>query len=92
MESLENIVRKKQLQLGKKNVSQEFQDFGLRLAERLNDMPHKALYIKMAKEKDRRVLARALSHVLDYPNPQKPAKLFMWKVKQIEIEMEKEEG
>jgi hypothetical protein len=90
MESLQDIVKKKQLQQGKKNVTQEFQDLGLRIAERLNDMKHKALYIKMAKEKDRKILVHALRYVLDYPNPQKPAKIFMWKVKQLEEELKKE--
>lgn len=88
MDSLKDIVNKKKLELGKKNVTQEFQDFGLRIAERLNDTPHKSLYIKMAKEKDRKVLAQALRYCLDYPNAQKPARIFMWKVKQLEKELE----
>ena len=34
-------------------ITREFQDYGYRLAVELNDMAHKALYIKMAKETPR---------------------------------------
>jgi hypothetical protein len=67
-----------------RNVSQEYQIFGCELAEKLGDIKHKALYIKMAKEKPREILMQALQFVLDYPNAQSKGKLFMYKVKQIE--------
>lgn len=60
-------------------ITQEFQDFGYRLAVELNDMAHKSLYIKMAKTVDRGILERALSFVSDAKALSK-ARLFMWKV------------
>lgn len=65
-----------------KYLSREFQKYGIYLAEKLNDMSHKALYIKMAKEQSRQVLDEALSFVLDSQADSK-ARLFMWKVKQL---------
>lgn len=67
-------------------ISQEFQDFGYRLAVELNDLPHKSLYIKMAKNVDRSILERALSFVADANNAKSKARLFMWKVKQLKEE------
>ena len=63
-------------------ISQEFQDFGYRLAVELGDLKHKSLYIKLAKEEDRRLLENALSFVKD-AGADSPAKLFMWKLKQL---------
>lgn len=67
-----------------KYLSREFQKYGIYLAERLGDMKHKALYIKMAKDVDRRILGQALAFVLD-ANARSKARLFMWKVRQLKI-------
>jgi len=67
-------------------ISQEFQDFGYRMAVELNDMPHKSLYIKMAKNEDRLLLEKALSFVSDASTAKSKARLFMWKVKQLKTE------
>lgn len=66
-----------------KNISTEFQMYGVYLAETLNDTKHYSLYIKLAKTLPRKILDEALSYVKDYPNPKSKAKLFMWKVKQL---------
>ena len=68
-----------------KYVSREFQSFGVHLAEELNDMKHKSLYIKMAKTEHRAILEKALSFVADSKANNKGA-LFMWKVKQLKEE------
>lgn len=65
-----------------KYVSREFQDYGYRLAVALGDLPHKSLYIKMAKEVERSILERALAFVSD-AHAQSKARLFMWKVRQL---------
>lgn len=65
-----------------KYFSREFQKYGIYLAERLEDMGHKAIYIKFAKTIPREILDRALSFVLD-ANADSKARLFMWKVKQL---------
>lgn len=67
-------------------ITQEFQDYGYRLAVALNDMSHKSLYIKMAKTVDRGILERALSFVTDAGSAKSKARLFMWKVKQLKEE------
>lgn len=72
-------------------ITQEFQDFGLRLAHELNDLSHKSLYIKLAKEEKRGVLERALSFVKDSQAKSK-ARLFMWKLKQLKLEANQSEA
>lgn len=64
-------------------ISQEFQDYGYRLAVELDDMKHKSLYIKLAKTEDRGILEQARSFVSDASTARSKAKLFMWKIKQI---------
>jgi len=66
-------------------ITREFQDYGYRLAVELNDLAHKSLYIKMAKDVDRAILEKALSFVADSQAKSK-ARLFMWKVKQLKEE------
>lgn len=70
-------------------ITQEFQDFGYRMALELEDMEHKSLYMRLAKRHDRILLERALSFVTDAPNVRNKAKLFMWKLKQLKAEKEK---
>ena len=65
------------------NVSREFQIYGYELAEKLDDMSHKSLYIKLAKDVPRDILEKAFGFVSDYPNAQSKGKLFMYKYKQL---------
>ena len=67
-------------------ITKEFQDFGYRLAVELDDMKHKSLYMRMAKNTPRGVLERALGFVKDAQNAKSKARLFMWKVKQLKKE------
>ena len=62
-----------------KYISREFQSYGIYLAETLNDMKHKSLYIRLAKTVPRAILEKALSFVKDARATSKP-KLFMWKM------------
>jgi hypothetical protein len=66
-----------------KYISREFQYYGYKLAEELNDLEHKALYIKLAKELPRAILEEARNFVKDASNVKNPAKLFMWKLKNL---------
>ena len=66
-------------------VTQEFQDYGYRLAAELNDLSHKSLYIKMAKNEDRQLLESARSYVLDADSARSKARLFMWKFKELKM-------
>lgn len=84
MQSLKSILSSWTLGDRDKYLSREFQRYGLYLAERLGDMKHKALYIKMAKEIPREILDQALSFVQDSAARSK-ARLFMWKVRQLKV-------
>lgn len=67
-----------------KHLKMEFQDFGIRLSQKLQDINHKALYIKLAKELPRGILEEALTFTLDYPTKdQNKGKLYMWKLSEI---------
>lgn len=73
----------------KKYISREFQDYGYRLAEELDDLNHKALYIKLAKELPRPLLEEARNFVKDAANVENPGKLFMWKLTELKKEWKK---
>ena len=64
-------------------ITQEFQDFGYRLAMDLDDPQHKSLYIRLAKTVPRAWLEDALSFVTDAPNVKSKARLFMWRLQQL---------
>lgn len=72
-----------------KYISREFQKYGYELAEELNDLKHKALYIKLAKELPRAILEEARNFVKDASNVKNPAKLFMWRLTQLKKEKKK---
>ncbi len=65
-----------------KYISREFQQFGIHIAEALDDYKHRGFYIKMAKTIHRSVLEKALSFVSD-SNAKNKGALFMWKVKEL---------
>jgi hypothetical protein len=84
MKQLRDLLKKQQeIFDDHKYISTEFQDFGYRLALKLDDLEHKSLYIKLAKEVPRSLLEQALSFAADYPNVRKKGKVFMWKLKEL---------
>jgi hypothetical protein len=62
----------------KKYITQEFQDYGYRLAIEMGDEKNKSLYIKLAKEEDRKLLEQARTFLKDAKNVRSKPKLFMW--------------
>jgi hypothetical protein len=73
-----------------KFISQEFQDFGYQLAIKLDDLKHKSLYMRLAKnEKLRSKIEAALRFVRDAQNAKNKAALFMWKLQQLKEEEKK---
>src|SRR4030042_3464874 len=62
----------------KKYISQEFQDYGYRLAMELQDPKNKSLYIKLAKTEKRALLEEARTFIKDANKVRSKAKLFMW--------------
>lgn len=89
IQSINQILLGYDLDDSGKYISQEFQDYGYRLAMDLNDEKHKALYIKLAKEEKRDLLEKARSFVVDAENARNRAALFMWKLKQLREEDKK---
>lgn len=72
----------------KKYIKNEYQAYGLELADELNDWDHKSLYIRLCKNEDRKMLEIARYFVKDH-NPgtvKNRAALFMWKLKQLRLE------
>lgn len=70
-----------------KYISREFQKYGYDLAQDFNDVEHKSLYIKMAKELPRILLEKARSYVKDATHAKSKPRLFMWKVSQLRKEL-----
>ncbi len=68
-----------------KYVKNEFQAYGLQLAEELKDWKNRSLYIRLAKTVDRKILESARLFVKDQTKGtiKTPYKLFMWKLKQL---------
>lgn len=66
-----------------KNIAYEFQEFGVRLAHDLGDLPRKSYYIKLSKQVERRYLERARDYALGYNKPKSKAKVFMWFLKEL---------
>jgi len=85
MKSLQDILSTKDF-TGDTRNKHEFQAYGNRLAEELNDTKHRALYIKLAKEEDRNLLEQAREFVVGQRKIQTPGKLFMWKLGELRKE------
>jgi len=85
VEKIGDILKKKFGERVPVHAKYEFQEYGVRLAEQLHDIRHKALYIKLAKEKDRSLLERARIFALDVQSESiNRGRLFMWKLGELE--------
>ena len=80
---LGDILKKFEGRNDGKYISQEFQDYGYRLAVDLNDMDHKSLYIRMAKTVPRQILEQARAFAVDAEHAKSKGRLFMWKVGEL---------
>jgi hypothetical protein len=69
----------------KKYIKNEFQAYGLQLAEELDDWKNKSLYIRLAKNTPREILEKAFYFVKDQNRQtvKSKARLFMWKLKEL---------
>jgi hypothetical protein len=72
-----------------KHITKEFQKYGYDLARQLDDMAHKSLYIKLAKEVPRAFLENAKEFVKDAGRVKSKARLFMWKLKELKSKSSK---
>ena len=84
MKSLKELIVSKRFQ-ETKNVSREYQSYGVWLAEKLDDLAHKSLYIKLARDVKRAELAKAYSFAIDYPEAKSKARIFMWKLREAGV-------
>ena len=83
MKSLQRILEETKFKDRPKNLSREFQHYGVYLAESLDDTKHYSLYIKLAKEIERGLLEEALNFTKGYYNAKNKAKVFMWRLKEL---------
>lgn len=83
MQKISDIVKKYKLDDKDKYVSREFQKYAYDLSVELNDLPHKSLYMRLAKNTPRGLMESARSFVKDAQNARSKGKLFMWKLQQL---------
>jgi hypothetical protein len=80
---LGDILAKYQPKEEGKYITQEFQDYAYRLAVDLDDLAHKSLYMRLAKNTPRGLLDAARTFALDAPNARSKARIFMWKLREL---------
>ena len=83
MKSIKTAISETKFKNRPKNLAYEFQEYGVYLAESLGDTKHYSLYIKLAKELDRKILNEALNYTKGYYNAKNKGKVFMWRLKQL---------
>lgn len=83
MKSIKTAIAEIKFKDRPKNISKEFQIYGVYLAESLEDTKHYSLYIKLAKEINRNMLEEALNFTKGYYNAKNKAKVFMWRLKEL---------
>lgn len=83
MKNIRKIIGEVKFKDRPKNLSTEFQAYGVYLAESLEDTKRYSLYIKLAKTEKRELLEEALNFTKGYYNPKNKAKIFMWKLKEL---------
>lgn len=83
MQKVSDVLTKYKLDDTDKYVSREFQKYAYDLAIELGDLPHKSLYMKLAKETPRGLMETARSFVRDAQNAKSKGRLFMWKLAQL---------
>lgn len=83
MKSINKIIAEVKFKDRPKNLSKEFQVYGVFLAESLQDTKHYSLYIKLAKQLPRQMLENALNYTKEYYGAKNKAKVFMWRLSQL---------
>lgn len=83
MKSIKTAILETKFKDRPKNIAYEFQEYGVYLAESLNDTKHYSLYIKLAKEVDRKTLEDALNFAKGYYGAKSKARVFMWRLTQL---------
>ncbi len=92
MKSIAKAIAEAKFKDRPKNIAYEFQMYGVYLAESLQDTKRYSLYIKLAKEIDRKLLEEALNFTKDYYGAKNKAKIFMWRLKELRKEKSATQG
>lgn len=83
MKSIKVAIAEAKFKDRPKNIAYEFQEYGVYLAESLDDTKHYSLYIKLAKQLPRQILEEALNYTKGYYNAKNKAKVFMWRLAEL---------
>lgn len=83
MKSIAKAIAEVKFKDRPKNISKEFQMYGVYLAEMLQDTKNYSLYIKLAKITERHILEEALNFTKDYTAAKSKPRVFMWRLKQL---------
>lgn len=83
MKPISKVIAETKFKDRPKNISHEFQFYGCFLAESLDDTKHYGLYIKLAKNIDRKILEEALNFTKGYYGAKSKARVFMWKLTEL---------
>ncbi len=83
MQKIGDTLKKYKLDDKNKTVSREFQLYAYDLAVELNDLEHKSLYMRLAKNTPRGLMEAARSFVKDAANARSKGRLFMWKLSEL---------
>jgi hypothetical protein len=83
MKTLADILEKTKNLKRPKNLTTEFQHYGVFLAEILSDTKHYSLYIRLAKNTERGLLEEALAYTKGYTAAKSKARVFMWRLAQL---------
>lgn len=83
MKSIATAIAEVKFKDRPKNIAREFQEYGVYLAESLDDTKHYSLYIKLAKNLPRQMLEEALNYTKGYYNAKNKAKVFMWRLTKL---------
>jgi len=69
----------------RKYIKNEFQSYALELAKELHDWDNRSLYLRLVKNTPRPLIEKARYFVKDQTTGtvRSPARLFMWKLKQL---------
>lgn len=89
MKSIKAAIAEVKFKDRPKNIAYEFQHYGVYLAESLDDTKHYSLYIKLAKQTDRKLLEEALNYTKGYYHAKNKARVFMWRLKELRSDSKK---
>jgi hypothetical protein len=88
LSSIQDLLKDLNLDKRRKYLKEEYQAYGLQLAREMDEWDKRAMYIRLAKQTDRKLLEKARLFIKDQTKGsiKTPGKLFLWKLKQLKDE------